>query len=231
MIKEELSKVMDEINEINSEIAHIKENEGDGINYVFYGDSMEEKANKDEEKDKGFYDSIVKQTKAAQFIEDEYIKDGGREIEYNYDNIYNKEESGGLTNEFIGELRNTADLRILSNRFLVDLNYALKIPEIMVKSVAFDTDYDRLSISIYDFITEYKGEKRPILDVLKNCAPNFFTMVIKHLDAEGKVMYTEKYSKCHLTEVFRDSLDYSSNEFSKIHVFISYQDVEYETSN
>jgi hypothetical protein len=61
-------------------------------------------------------------------------------------------------------------------------------------------------------------------------APNSFNFEVKHLEADGKVLYTEKYSRCRLVEIYRDPIDYASDDFSKIQLFISYQNVEYETS-
>ena len=241
MIREDIDEIVKEINEINYDISRIGQKD-EGVTYSFYDDvkkdkcvnAMAEKACEEDKKSKGFYDSIVKQNKAVQFKETEGIKNSEAPTKYNYENIYKENESDAnykddLTKEFVEDLRNTADSRLQANRFLVDLKYSLNIPEIMVKSVAFDPDENRVSVCIYDFVTDFNGKKYPILQVLKY-APNSFNFIIKHLEADGKVMYTERYSRCHLMEIYRDPIDYASDDFSKIQMFISYQNVEYEAS-
>ena len=238
MIKEELDEIMEEINNINYDIAKLGEKDRK-VTYGFYDNVVKEKACEENKKSKGFYDSIVKQNKAVQFKEAEDIKNGEAPTKYNYENIYKKVETkynnnfkvnqDDLTKEFVEDLRNTADSRLQANRFLVDLKDPLSIPEIMVKSIAFDPNENRVSVCIYDFVTDFNGQKFPILQVLKY-APNSFNFTVKHLEADGKVMYTERYSRCHLMEIYRDPIDYASDDFSKIQLFISYQNVEYEAS-
>ena len=231
-MKSELDGIMSEIENINKDLERVKNGEKE-VTYTYYDENMEEKKNK------GFYDSIIKQNKAVQFKEAEDIKNGEAPTKYNYENIYKKVETkynsnfkvnqDDLTKEFVEDLRNTADSRLQANRFLVDLKDPLSIPEIMVKSISFDPNENRVSVCIYDFVTDFNGQKYPILQVLKY-APNLFNFTVKHLEADGKVMYTEKYSRCHLMEIYRDPIDYASDDFSKIQVFISYQNVDYEAS-
>lgn len=228
MIKQELNEIMDEINKINYDIARVGKKEEE-VTYSFYDsvekngcpDAMTEKACEEAKKSKGFYDSIVKQNKTVQFKEVGGIKNGEVPTKYSYEN--------GLAEEIVEDLRNTADSRLQANSFLVDLKKPLSIPEIMVKSIAFDPNENRVSVCIYDFVTDFNGQKYPILQVLKY-APNSFNFTVKHLEADGKVVYTERYSRCHLMEIYRDPIDYASGDFSKIQLFISYQNVEYETS-
>lgn len=228
MIKQELNEIMEEISKINYDIAKIGKKDEE-VTYSFYDnvekntclDAMAEKACEEDKKSKGFYDSIVKQNKAVQFKEVGGIKNGEVPTKYSYEN--------GLAEEIVEDLRNTADSRLQANRFLVDLKDPLSIPEIMVKSIAFDPNENRVSVCIYDFVTDFNGQKYPILQVLKY-APNSFNFTVKHLEADGKVMYTERYSICHLMEIYRDPIDYASDDFSKIQLFISYQNVDYETS-
>ena len=238
MIREELDEIMEEINNINYDITKLGE-KNEKVTYGFYDNVVKEKTCEENKKSKGFYDSIVKQNKAVQFKEAEDIKNGEAPTKYNYENIYKKVETkynnnfkvnqNVLTKEFVEDLRNTADSRLQANRFLVDLKDPLSIPEIMVKSIAFDPNDNRVSVCIYDFVTDFNGKKYPILQVLKY-APNSFNFTVKHLEANGNVMYTERYSRCHLVEIYRDPIDYASDDFSKIQLFISYQNVEYETS-
>ena len=228
MIKQELNEIMEEISKINYDIAKIGKKDEE-VTYSFYDnvekntclDAMAEKACEEDKKSKGFYDSIVKQNKAVQFKEVGGIKNGEVPTKYSYEN--------GLAEEIVEDLRNTADSRLQANSFLVDLKKSLSIPEIMVKSIAFDPNENRVSVCIYDSVTDFNGQKYPILQVLKY-APNSFNFTVKHLEADGKVVYTERYSRCHLMEIYRDPIDYASGDFSKIQLFISYQNVDYETS-
>ena len=228
MIKQELNEIMEEISKINYDIAKIGKKDEE-VTYSFYDnvekntclDAMAEKACEEDKKSKGFYDSIVKQNKAVQFKEVGGIKNGEVPTKYSYEN--------DLAEEIVEDLRNTADSRLQANSFLVDLKKPLSIPEIMVKSIAFDPNENRVSVCIYDFVTDFNGQKYPILQVLKY-APNSFNFTVKHLEVDGKVVYTERYSRCHLMEIYRDPIDYASGDFSKIQLFISYQNVEYETS-
>lgn len=231
-MKSELDGIMSEIENINKDLEQVKNGEKE-VTYTYYDENVEEKKNK------GFYDSIVKQTKACEFVGAEETKKNGKK--YNYENIYEqvkkecndklaeKENDCQITKKFVEDLRNTADSRLHSNRFLVDLKEPLNIPEIMVKSVSFDPRDNRVSVCIYDFVTDFGGARYPILQVLKY-APNAFSFKVEHLDANGKVIYTERYSRCHITEVYRDPIDYSNDDFSKIQIFISYQNVEHETN-
>ena len=196
MIKQELNEIMDEINKINYDIARVGKKEEE-VTYSFYDnvkkdcsfERVAEKAAKEAAMEKGFYDSIVKQNKAVQFKEAEDIKNGEAPTKYNYENIYKKVETkynnnfkvnqNDLTKEFVEDLRNTADSRLQAKRFLVDLKDPLSIPEIMVKSIAFDPNENRVSVCIYDFVTDFNGQKYPILQVLKY-APNSFNFTVKH---------------------------------------------------
>ena len=238
-LKEELNEVMDEIDKINLDITSLNKNKDEEVTYSFYDsvkkegcpNAMEDKKDKEVKMGKGFYDSVVKQSKAAQFVEDVCAKEGKPTVKYNYEGIYKaaKKEHQDFTKEFVEDFRNTADSRLQANRFLVDLKGPLSIPEIMVKSIAFDPNENRVSVCIYDFVTDFNGQKYPILQVLKY-VPNLFNFTVKHLEANGKVMYTEKYSRCHLMEIYRNPIDYASDDFSKIQLFISYQNVDYETN-
>lgn len=225
-MKSELGSIMSEIENINKDLERVKNGEKEVI-YTYYDRDMEEKKNK------GFYDSIIKQTKANEFLEAESLNNK-KYKEYD-ESVYKQKKSvvhnddNNLPKKFVEDLRNTADSRLQSNRFLVDLKEPLKIPEIMVKSVSFDPMDKRVCICIYDFVTDFGGTKYPILQVLKH-ATSTFSFKIGHLDANGKVIYTERYSRCHITEVYRDPIDYSNDDFSKIQIFISYENVEYETS-
>jgi hypothetical protein len=133
--------------------------------------------------------------------------------------------------EDVNELRNIAENRIKGNRFLVRVEKALGVPEIMVSSASFNLSDKEMSLCIYDFLSDVgDGSKIPILEILKYTT-NEFNFSIDHLDAKGNVIYTEWYDKCRIKSVYRDPIDYSSDDFSKIQILITYDNVEYETAN
>ena len=51
------------------------------------------------------------------------------------------------------------------------------------------------------------------------------------VDSNGNPIYTEKYLGCHITEIYRDPIDYSISEFSTIQILVEYQAVTYEANN
>lgn len=223
----------DEMDEVLNEIASIKKSLnsfGDSDNeYGYYND--EDKSWFEENEKKSIYDSIEKtEEKKGRCVGScgSCLKKTAEKIREENLNVVDLND-GGLSQDLIEEFRKTADARILSNRFLVDFKDALGVPEIMVKSVAFDTFKKELCIDIYDFVAKIGMSNMPLLELLKH-APQLFEMNIKHLEADGNILYLEKYNGCTVTEVYRYPLDYSNNGFSKISIFIAYKDVEYEAN-
>lgn len=250
-IKKEVNSTLDEITEIKSDLNSIENSsKEEEIVYTHYEPKKKDKC--------GFYDSIVKQTKAVELGLAEEKKN------LNYGSLYDeivlpkkekkddssfamrmdeedkmklskmrKEVNVGrkeVSNKYIDEINKTVDSRLLGNRFLVHLDDVMGIPEVMVKSVSFDPSGKRLSITIYDFVKEINGNKYPVLKLL-TVAPKVFGFTIDHLEANGNVIYTEKYFACHVAEIFRDPIDYSMSEFSTIQMFIDYERVTYEANN
>lgn len=226
-MKKEINSTLNEITEIKKDLESEEE-----VVYTHYEPKKNEKC--------GFYDSIVKQENSKKPLNykslyDNIIlpqnKNNGEDKmklskAHKEVNVSNKV----VSNEYIDEINKTIDSRILGNRFLVHLNESLGIPEVMVKSVSFDQNEKHLSITIYDFVKEVNGKKHPVLELLR-LAPKMFKFTIDHLEANGNVIYTEKYFACHIAEIFRDPIDYSISEFSTIQMFIEYGNVGYETSN
>lgn len=125
----------------------------------------------------------------------------------------------------------TTENRIKGNKFLVRVKESLGIPEDMVSSASFNLGDKEMSLCIYDFLSDVgDGTKIPILEILKYTT-NEFNFSIDHLDAKGNVIYTEWYDKCRIKSLYRDPIDYSSDDFSKIQILITYDNVEYETAN
>lgn len=234
-IKKEIEETLDEIQKIKSDLTKDEStsvNEED-VTYSFYDDIAKTVLpSNNEKKESDCYDSVVRQSKAAEFKMAEYSKRDKTNLDYEYNNRKKgiTKEVNITSNKYVDEINKTIDSRIMSNRFLVKLNDELNIPEVMVKAISFDGYEKTLSIVIYDFVTEIDGVKYPILQLLK-FARNSFSFDIEHLDANGNVIYTEKYVGVNVKEVYRDPIDYSSSEFSTLQIFATYTDVNYEAAN
>lgn len=232
-MKKEIDDTLDEIEKIKFDLNNKKEtNNEENVNYSFYNDFVETVVPENsEKKESGFYDSVVKQSKAAEFKMAEYSKKVHTNLDYKRTYANNKSyEKKNLSNKYIDEINNTIDSRLLSNRFLLHFNGNLEIPEVMIKSVSFDNSNKQLSICIYDFVKEINGVKYPLLNLLKaDVSP--FDFCLEHLDSVGNVVYAEKYIGGRIEEIYRDPLDYSSSEFSTIQMFVTYDNVKYETTS
>ena len=248
-MKKEIHETLNEIEAIKNDLKDSKEGK---VVYTHYEPKKPDK--------RGFYDSIVKQTKAVELDLAEEKKNP-----LNYNDLYSgivlpkkekkndsdcfaraeeeeerkklsrmrkevKKTTNSVSNKYLDEINKTIDSRVLGNRFLLHLNETLEIPEIMVKSVSFDPSSKQLSICIYDFVKEINGKKYPLLELLK-FAPSSFNFNLQHLDAVGKVIYTEKYLGGHIEQIFRDPIDYSMSEFLTIQMFVTYKDVSYDATN
>jgi len=246
-MKNEINETLNEIEAIKNDLKNSKEEK---VVYTHYEPKKPDKH--------GFYDSIVKQTKAVELDLGEEKKNP-----LNYGDLYSgivlpkkerkndsdcfarveeeerkelsrickevKKVSASTSNKYLDEINKTIDSRILGNRFLVHLD-DVGIPEVMVKSVSFDPSSKQLSINIYDFVKDINGMKMPVLELL-NGVPSLFKFTIQHLEANGNPIYTEKYFGCHITEIYRDPIDYSISEFSTIQILVEYQAVTYEANN
>jgi hypothetical protein len=246
-MKNEINETLNEIEAIKNDLKNSKEEK---VVYTHYEPKKLDK--------RGFYDSIVKQTKAVELDLAEEKKNP-----LNYGDLYSgivlpkkerkndsdcfarveeeerkelsrirkevKKVSASTSNKYLDEINKTIDSRILGNRFLVHLD-DVGIPEVMVKSVSFDPSSKQLSINIYDFVKDINGRKMPVLELL-NGVPSLFKFTIQHLEANGNPIYTEKYFECHITEIYRDPIDYSISEFSTIQILVEYQAVTYEANN
>jgi len=228
-IKEEIDETLGEIEKIKFDLNNEEKayEEEEKVTYSFYNndiaklDNAEAKLKENEKKDSGFYDSIVKQSKAAQFKMAEYTKKDNTKVDYNCNGVKNKQ---------CDEINEKLDTMAFSNRFLVELEELVEIPSEMVKAVSFDPSMNQLVLNIYDFVKDIEGVKYPILGLLKY-APERFNFSINHFDANGKVMYVEKYHNAQIYEYYRDCLSYSSSEPSMIQIHIVYENVAYETNN
>lgn len=227
-VRKEINATLDEIKAINIELSANDEEED--VTYSFYHTVLD-KEDDNKAKEVGFYDSIVRSSKAAEFKEAEYAKADNVKINYKSNNIKPKpiKEVKTLTNKYINKINDTIDSRISSNRFLVSFR-GLDIPEIMVKSVSFDPNDNMLTLSIYDFLNEVNGKKFPIMAVLKK-TNGIFDMEIKHIKSNGDEIYVETYIGCCIDGIYRDPIDYSCSDFSLIQILVKYSDVTYEAAN
>lgn len=212
MIKRELDNTKAEITQIREEIAA------------------------EEERDYCFYDSIVKQSKAAEYAYAEKKKENpevySRYDEFKKDMEEIRKEAEGVkdsfSNKYLNEINENLDTMAKSNRFLVHID-VLGIPTTMVKSVCYNDEKKELAITVYDFVKNVYGKKYPLMRLLsEECKRKDFSFSITHLDAKDKVLYTETYEECKIKEVQRGILDYSFSEISTVEILISYDNVIYE---
>jgi len=221
VMKDEINELLNEISEIKGQLSLFEDKDSEK-EYGYYDDAdkawFEEKA----ANEKNLYDSVVKPKCEEKSCGSCPSKEKGK-----FWDSPSRKEMRGLMDDFF----NSVDIRIGSNRFLVDLKSSLLIPEYMVESVSFDMASKIVFINVYDFVANIGSKEVPILELLKK-APKTFDFTIKHLTCDGSVLYTEHYSNCRLTnETFRRELDYGSDDFSTIGLTITYGDVTYEANN
>lgn len=112
-----------------------------------------------------------------------------------------------------------------NNRFLV---HVLNIPSDMICSAeAYGKD---MILQIYNFINDVNA---PIYAKLGNIKENDsqFDVTIEFLDSRGEVMYKEIYKDCRIKDISRSTLDYSSDDFTKNNIYLTYNEITYETCN
>lgn len=203
-IKDEIDATLAEIKQINSEMNQCA-NEDEEVNYCSYDERYKES----NEQEKNSLFDLIEKKHSKTF--NESVKVSSKDVNFN--------------DEYIDKINESADSRILNNRFLLKFGNGVKIPEIMVKSIYFGGQNENiLHIRIYDFVDE-NGE--PLMKILKNM-PNEFNITIEHLKTNGDIMYFEKYYGCKILSFYRDALDYSNDDFSMVEMQVAYKNVEFE---
>lgn len=109
-----------------------------------------------------------------------------------------------------------------NNRFLVHM---LNIPSDMICSA--EVYGEDMLLRMYNFINDVN---EPIYSKLGNIKENDrqFDVMIEFLDSRGEVMYKEIYKDCRIKEISRSTLDYSSDDFMKNNIYLTYNDVVFE---
>ena len=114
--------------------------------------------------------------------------------------------------------------KVTNNRFIGTFEKSVGIPSTMIKSVTFDDDKTKMiSVTLYNFVD---GNGKPLIQTLKN-APNDFLFTLLYYNAYGESMFCEYFSKCNITGIFRDSISYDNEDYSLIHIFLTYDEVNY----
>lgn len=135
------------------------------------------------------------------------------------------EFKNGIKTEFdelVDELQTNLGKCTRNNRFLV---HVLNIPSDMVCSAeVYGKD---MILRIYNFIDDVN---EPIYSKLGNIKENDrqFDVMIEFLDSRGEVMYKEIYKDCRIKEISRSTLDYSSDDFTKNNIYLTYNEVVFE---
>lgn len=138
------------------------------------------------------------------------------------------EFKNGIKTEFdelLDELQTNLGKCTRNNRFLV---HVLNIPSDMVCSA--EVCGKDMILRIYNFIDDVN---EPIYSKLGNIKENDrqFDVMIEFLDSRGEVMYKEIYKDCRIKEISRSTLDYSSDDFTKNNIYLTYNEITYETCN
>lgn len=124
----------------------------------------------------------------------------------------------------LDELQNNLERCTRNNRFLV---HALDIPSDMVHSIEiFD---GQIILQTYNFLND---NCIPIFIELENIRKDEkkFDITVEHLNSYSDVMYKEIYKDCVINHaIARSPMDYSSDDFTKNTIYISYKDVVFET--
>lgn len=143
-----------------------------------------------------------------------------------YDNkitVTDKNSTSSYVNDVMNEnyIKNL-DKCTKSNRFLVHM---LNIPSDMVCSVEMYSK--KMILQMYNFINDVN---EPIYINLGKIKENDrqFDITIEFLDSRGEVMYKEIYKDCRIDEINRSALDYSSDDFTKNDIYLTYNEVVFE---
>ena len=124
----------------------------------------------------------------------------------------------------LDELHDNLERCTRNNRFLV---HALDIPSDMVRSI--EVCSDQIILQTYNFLND---KCVPIFIELENVRKNEkkFDITVEYLNSCGGVMYNEIYKDCVISHVVaRSPMDYTSDDFTKNTIYITYKDVAFET--
>lgn len=215
-MKKVISDLEDEIRGIQEDINSTASIKPSKVSYSFYDNIKKEKHDEPKAKEINLYDSVMKSDK---------ISDDDEKLNYDYDF-----DIKSLLD--ISSVNNQTSLSY-SNRFLVRFegNGLKDIPEWIIKGVDYNTkDRKEIIIRINDFLIRKENKKIPLIALLNN-SDSSFNVLVDHLDPTGLLIYRERYHGCSITDIFRSSLDYSSDEINTIYATISYSDSTYETSH
>ena len=124
--------------------------------------------------------------------------------------------------ELLDELQTNLGKCTRNNRFLVHM---LNIPSDMICSA--EVYGKKIIVQMYNFINDVN---EPIYAKLGNIKENDrqFDITIEFLDSSGEVMYKEIYKDCRIDDINRSTLDYSSDDFMKNNIYLTYNDVVFE---
>lgn len=214
MVQNEMDTTMKEIESIKGEFANHKwadDNVASNVTYSFYDKVKKDSSEWDEKKHKPCGANCICHS-------------------------VNTKPSEGVTTTastyFFDEINKNAENMASSNNFIVDIMTPLGIPSTMVRNVSYNNKEKQIVLTIYDFVGGIGDRKFPVIDVLEDSFNyNYkWEFSIKHLKTYGDLLYKEKYSGCKVVNVLKGPLDYSVSDFSIIEIVISYDRVEYETS-
>ena len=114
------------------------------------------------------------------------------------------------------------------DRFIVCFDESIEFPEWEIARFVYN-GHNSFTISAMDyvFIDADKGVKYSTESYFmeKMKFRDFYTIKVEHSYGDGKVMYTEEFTNCRITQVLPDNLDYgNSDKVHKINVTFAYDE-------
>jgi len=127
------------------------------------------------------------------------------------------------------EVHDVLDEEVLyTNHFSVTIGNGIAIPSYLVSSMFFDKQESNLiSIELFNCVN-HEGE--PIGKTIEGLKKNLGDIRVDYFKANGRLAYSELYKDCVVCTVFRNALDYDTNEPLRYQLMVSYADMEYVCS-
>ena len=115
-----------------------------------------------------------------------------------------------------------------NNMFIVRFDESIEFPEWEIARFVYNGNNTfTISAMDYVFIDANKGVKYSTESYFmeKMKFRDFYTIKVEHSYGDGKVMYTEEFTNCRITQVLPYNLDYgNSDKVHKINVTFAYDE-------
>lgn len=221
-VQSEVMSKMSEISKLREKINNC-DYDKEKAEYSFHSYIQPKKVEKN-----SFYDSIVKQSSGKNDMDEKKLS---------YEDVYKNKKLNKVDVRDIIDGLSLCNSSISSNLFLVDLE-ELGIETDKAKTVDFDDARNKIFITLYDHMVnteDWSGDDKitPLMSVLTAVKKleRKFDFKITHVTNNGTPIYVEKYKNARICDIWRSSLEYSSDAFAVIRVELKYDNVYYETAD